>query len=136
MEQLEFTCVEKDSSDAWTELSAQLTKQLNGGGIEQHVTAYPVRELLPEELQSVHENLVFACDENGLYKGYVFNKRAGFITGLMAVGDCYFYLGQDINYDEDTGEETYGEHRDMTLTTMERLWNATKDLEMLKNAFK
>lgn len=84
--------------------------------VELHTTAYFIRQVLESEaLEKVHEQLIFACDEIGSFKGLDFNERACFITGIRVVGDCYFFMDC-----EDARQ------RDMLLTTLERILSTAK----------
>ena len=78
-----------------TELMAQLKDRLNADP-EFHVTAYYHRdELSTPELRTLHENLVFTCDEDGYHAGKGTNVRASQITGIQCLGDCIFFLGKE-----------------------------------------
>ena len=107
-----------------SKLDEVLKQQLGGADLERHMTAYHVTQALPEELQEVHREMVIVVDEESFYKHLPFNKRASHITGLGISGDCIVYVGRT----ED--ENGYGPQRDMLASTVDRFWNATKNLNL------
>lgn len=106
-----------------SKLKEVVKQQLGGANFEHHMTPYQVTQALPEELQEVHRHMVIVVNEGSFYLRLPFNKRASHITGLGIAGDCVVYVGPT----ED--ENGFGPQRDMLASTVDRLWNATKNLK-------
>lgn len=99
----------------------EFLKKTVGGGVEYHLTAYAVREGLPEHLQKPHENICIACDDEGYYKKLPTNKKASTITGLHLFGTIVFFIEE---MDEETEEVFYAP---IDEELVEELYQHTKD---------
>jgi hypothetical protein len=78
------------------------SKKYIGGDSEYHVSAYAIRKQLPENLKTIHEQLCFACDENGYYKNLPVNLRASQISGIKMSGPIVMFLENGTDYGEIT----------------------------------